>query len=213
MRELADGVWQLAGTPRDAINVYVIGDVLVDAGTVLDRRRILRQLDGVALSAHALTHGHPDHYGSSHAVCSELGLPLWCGAGDAAYVAAGKMLGPLGRTVPGARAHPVARELRAGDEIAGFTVLETPGHSPGHVAFWRESDRVLLCGDVMWGWNPFLTRGPIREPFGLFTPDVARNRESARRIVALEPELVCFGHGPPLREPEQLAAAVAKLPG
>ena len=38
------------------------------------------------------------------------------------------------------------------------------------------------------------------------------NRESARRIVALEPSLVCFGHGPPLREPAKLAAAVAKLP-
>lgn len=212
MKQLADSVWQLDGSPRDAINVYVVGDVLVDAGTMLDRGRILKQVAGREIAAHALTHGHPDHYGASHAVCEKLGVPLWCGEGDADYVAAGKMLWQRGLSIPGAKGHPIARRLREGDEVAGFTVLETPGHSPGHVSFWRESDRVLLCGDVMWGFNPFLLRGPIRPPFGLFTPDARLNAESARRIAALEPALVCFGHGPPLRDPAKLAAAVAKLP-
>jgi hydroxyacylglutathione hydrolase len=212
MRQLTEGVWQLDGFPRDAVNVYAIGDVLVDAGTALDRRRILRELEGRSISAHALTHAHPDHYGSSHAVCERLGIPLWCGAADAEAVESGKAIGKRGIRQPAARSHPVARQLHEGDDVAGFTVLDTPGHSPGHVSYWRESDRVLLCGDVMWGFNPFLLRGPIREPPGLLTPDVARNRESARRIAALEPALVCFGHGPPLRDPAQLAAAVAKLP-
>ena len=45
--------------------------------------------------------------------------------------------------------HPFDRRLREGDEVAGFTVLETPGHAPGHVAFWREADRVLILGDVL----------------------------------------------------------------
>ena len=49
--------------------------------------------------------------------------------------------------------HPVARALHEGDEVAGFTVLETPGHSRGHVAFWRESDRVLILGDVLNNMN------------------------------------------------------------
>ena len=114
--------------------------------------------------------------------------------------------------LPGPQAHPVARALHEGDDVAGFTVLDTPGHSPGHVSYWRESDRVLLCGDVMWGWNAFLMRGPIREPFAVLSPDARLNRASARRIVELEPALVCFGHGPPLREPAKLAAAVAQLP-
>src|SRR5215213_1533130 len=125
----------------------------------------------------------------------------------------GKMVWKGSRMLPGPAAHPVARRLRGGDEVAGFTVLETPGHSPGHVSYWRESDRTLICGDVMWGFNPFLLRGPIREPFVNFSPDPVLNRESARRIAALEPALVCFGHGPPLRDPAKLAAAVAKLPG
>jgi glyoxylase-like metal-dependent hydrolase (beta-lactamase superfamily II) len=212
VKQLAEGVWQLDGFPRDAINVYVIGDVLIDAGSALDRGRILKQLDGRSISAHALTHAHPDHCGSSHAVCERLDIPLWCGAADAEAVEAGKIVGLGGRMLPGPRAHPVARRLREGDEVAGFTVLDTPGHSPGHVSYWRESDRVLLCGDVMWGWNALLTRGPIREPIKILSPDVGLNRDSARRIAALEPALVCFGHGPALRDPAKLTAAVAKLP-
>jgi len=213
VQQLADGVWQLDGSPRDAVNVYVVGDVLIDAGTAFDRRRILRQLEGRSIAAHALTHAHPDHYGSSHAVCERLGIPLWCGVADAEAVEAGKTIGPRGIRLPAAKAHPVARQLREGDEIAGFTVLDTPGHSPGHISYWRESDRVLLCGDVLWGFNPFRLGGPIQEPPRLLTPDVALNRASARRIAALEPALVCFGHGPVLRDdPAKLAAAVAKLP-
>ncbi len=45
-------------------------------------------------------------------------------------------------------AHRVTRRLREGDEVAGFTVLDVPGHSPGHIALWREADRTLICGDV-----------------------------------------------------------------
>jgi glyoxylase-like metal-dependent hydrolase (beta-lactamase superfamily II) len=212
MRELADSVWHLSGFPPNAINVYVIGDVLIDAGVRLDRRRILRQIEGMTISAHALTHAHFDHYGSSHAICERLGIPLWCGAEDVEAVEAGKMVGPGGRMIPGPQPHPVARALREGDEVAGFTVLEVPGHSPGHVAYWRESDRTLVCGDVLWGVNPFTLMGGMREPFPPLSPDPVRNRESARRLAALEPALVCFGHGKPLRDPEKFAAAVAKLP-
>jgi hydroxyacylglutathione hydrolase len=212
VRQLADDVWQLSGLPAHGVNVYVVGDVLIDAGMRLDRGRILKQVRDRGLAAHALTHAHPDHYGASHAVCDALGLPLWCGEGDAEAVEHGKIVGPGGRLLPGPQAHPVARRLREGDEVAGFTVLDTPGHSPGHVAYWREADRTVICGDVMWGWNAFLLRGPIREPPALLSPDVARNRASARRVVELEPALVCFGHGPPLRDPAKLAAAVAKLP-
>ncbi len=170
MQQLAEGVWQLKGFPPNNINVYVLGDVLIDAGGALDRRRILKQTASHTLTAHALTHAHFDHYGSSHAICTKLGIPLWCGADDVEAVEAGKMVGLGGRMLPAARKHPVARALKEGDEVAGFTVLDTPGHSPGHVSYWRESDRTLVCGDVMWGYNPFTLRGgdpralPGRQP-------------------------------------------------
>jgi hydroxyacylglutathione hydrolase len=211
MKELADGVWHLSGFPPNNINVYVLGDVLIDAGLAFDRRRILRQIAGRPIHVHALTHAHFDHYGSSHAICEELGIPLWCGAADVAAVEAGKMVGRGGIMVPAARRQRVARALSEGDEVAGFTVLDTPGHCPGHVSYWRESDRVLVCGDVMWGYNPFTLSGRIREPFPPLSPDPALNRESARRLAALEPALVCFGHGPPLRDTARFVEAVERL--
>jgi hydroxyacylglutathione hydrolase len=213
MRELADGVWQLSGFPPNNINVYLLGDVLIDAGLAIDRRRVLQQVAGRGVSVHALTHAHLDHFGSSHAVCEYLGVPLWCGAADVPAVQAGKMVARGGRMVPAARRHPVARALAEGDEVAGFTVLDTPGHSPGHVSYWRESDRVLVCGDVMWGANPFLLRSGVREPYPWTSPDPERSRASARRLAELEPALVCFGHGPPLRDTAVFTAAVARLPG
>jgi glyoxylase-like metal-dependent hydrolase (beta-lactamase superfamily II) len=217
MKELAKGVWQLSGFPPNNINVYVLGDVLIDSGIGLHHRGILRQTADHTISAHALTHAHFDHYGSSHAICERLGIPLWCGAADIDAVQAGMMTGPRGRFVPapGAKAHMVDQPLSEGDEVADFVVLDTPGHSPGHVSFWRETDRVLVCGDVMWGYNPFLMSGGVQEPFGRLpwvNPDAQMNRQSARRLATLEPELVCFGHGPPLRDPKIFAAAVNRLP-
>jgi glyoxylase-like metal-dependent hydrolase (beta-lactamase superfamily II) len=100
---------------------------------------------------------------------------------------------------------PVARRLREGDEVGGFAVLDTPGHSPGHVSYWRESDRTLVVGDVLFGQHPVTGRPGIHEPPPLFTPDPARNRESIRRLAALRPAVAVFGHGPPLRDPEGLA--------
>lgn len=214
MRELAPGLFQLSALARDAINVYLAGDVLIDAGTRHARRRILRQLAGRPVSAHALTHAHPDHQGASHAVCTELTIPLWCGAGDADAMetpgGVGKLQSPgrinrLQQRFWTGPPHAVAGRLAEGDDVAGFQVLEVPGHSPGHVAFWRESDRALILGDVLNNVHPLTGRKGLREPPALFTPDPVRNRESIRRLAALEPALCCFGHGPPLRDPEGLA--------
>jgi hydroxyacylglutathione hydrolase len=83
VKEVADGVWQLSGMPPNAINVFVVGDVLVDAATRHAGRRIFRQLAGREVRAHALTHAHPDHQGASNEVCERLGIPLWCGEADA----------------------------------------------------------------------------------------------------------------------------------
>lgn len=215
MIELAENVWQLRGKPQHAINVYVIGDVLIDSGFITDKKRVLKQLEGVELSAHALTHAHLDHFGASAAVVERFGIPMWVGEKDVDAAEAGKMVAILPglgeKLLPAAPAVKVDRALKEGDEVGGFEVLFTPGHSPGHLSFWRESDRTLVCGDVMWGHNTILMRGGPREPLHAVSPDYKLNRESARRLAELRPELVCFGHGPPLRDPDAFAAAVAKL--
>jgi hydroxyacylglutathione hydrolase len=221
MKQLAEDVYLLHGMPPNAINVYLVGDVLIDAATRQAERRIMRQIADRTVTAHALTHAHPDHQGSSHAVCERLGIPLWCGQGD---IPAMETPGGIKNSqAPGwlnrfqARfwtgpPHPVARALQEGDEVAGFTVLEVPGHSRGHVAYWRESDRVLILGDVLNGMNVRTGRPGLHEPPTIFTPDPPRNRESARRLAALEPALACFGHGPPLRDPGKLADFASRMP-
>ncbi len=45
--------------------------------------------------------------------------------------------------------HKVDRVLQEGDEVAGFRVVHAPGHAPGEVIFFRDSDRVAICGDVI----------------------------------------------------------------
>jgi hydroxyacylglutathione hydrolase len=221
MRELATDVFMLRGMPPNAINVYLVGDVLLDAATRRAERRIMRQIARRRLSAHALTHAHPDHQGSSHAICERLGIPLWCGQGD---VPAMETPGGVAGASPSTWAtfvqrhfwvgppHPVARALVEGDQVAGFTVLETPGHSPGHVAYWRESDRVLILGDVLNNMNLLTGIPGLHEPPAAFTPDPPRNRASARRLGELRPRLACFGHGPVLRDPGKLADFIAQLP-
>jgi hydroxyacylglutathione hydrolase len=220
MKQLAPEVHMLSGWPRNAINVYVIGDVLIDAATRQGERRIMRQIAGRPLSAHALTHAHPDHQGCSHVICERFQIPLWCGRDD---VHAMETPGAISNSqVPGwlnhlqARfwtgpPHPVDRALVEGDEVAGFTVLEVPGHSVGHVAYWRESDRVLILGDVLNNMNVRTGVPGLHEPPDVFTLDPPRNRESARRLAALRPSLACFGHGAPLRDPGKLADFVAGL--
>jgi glyoxylase-like metal-dependent hydrolase (beta-lactamase superfamily II) len=221
MKRLADDLYLLAGFPPNVFNVYLMGGVLVDAGTRHAGRRILRQLRGRAVSAHALTHAHPDHQGASHRVCEALGVPLWCGAEDADAVEDPRLiLARLpdrwpNRTFGGwwtGPAHAVARRLREGDQVGGFTVLDVPGHSAGHVAFWRADDRVLILGDVVSNLDYFTGLARLHEPPALFTPDPALNRRSARRLAALEPALVCFGHGPPLRDTKRFVEFVAGLP-
>lgn len=219
--EVAPGVHRLPLLPLDLINVYRIGDVLIDAGTPGAARRLVRALEDRPPSAHALTHAHPDHQGSSHAVCEYFRVPLLCGEGDRAAMESGD----LRRLLPdhpllarlsdrmGGPAHHVERTLQEGDTVADFTVVETPGHTPGHLAFWRESDRVLILGDVLFHRSPATFRlGPM-EPFRFISWDPAVNRDSARTLAALEPEVICFGHGPVLRDPDRFQEAVAKLPG
>jgi glyoxylase-like metal-dependent hydrolase (beta-lactamase superfamily II) len=221
LKQLADGVYMLHGFPPNVINVYLVGEVLIDAGTRQAQRRIMRQISSRKLSAHALTHVHPDHQGCSHVVCERFQIPLWCGSDDMpAMERAGGMVNPKMPTwmTKAQRRwwvgppHPVARALVEGDTVAGFTVLETPGHSRGHVAFWRESDRVLILGDVLNNMDLRRSTPRLKEPLAMFTPDPVRNRASIRRLAALRPSLACFGHGAPLRDPDKLADFAASLP-
>jgi hydroxyacylglutathione hydrolase len=221
MKQLAPGVWQLKGLPPNAINVYLVEDVLIDAATRRAPGRILKQIEGHTVSAHALTHAHPDHQGASNAVCERLGIPYWVGATDVPLaedldkMRASQAPHPLNRGIMkywSGPARKVDRQLHEGDEVAGFKVLDVFGHSPGHIAYWRESDRVLILGDVLNNMNVITGLPGLTEPKAYFTHDPALNRRSAKRLGPLEPKLVLFGHGAPLRDTRKFVDFVNGLP-
>jgi len=222
MKELADGVWQLnCFLLPNSINAYLVGDVLIDAGTRHSAKGILKDLDGHVVTAHALTHAHPDHLGASHAVCSKLDTPYWVPDKDVEvaedpdliydYQPNHFMARFFIKTMNGP-AHKVDRALVDGDEVAGFKVIFSPGHSKGHVVFWRESDGVLILGDVLNNMDILTGIPGLRLPKSFVTPEPDVNRRSAKKLAELEPKLVLFGHGAPLRDTRKFVDFLNGLP-
>lgn len=214
MERIADDVHRISLAPRDALNVYLVGDVLVDAGAPPLAGKILKAISGHAVTDHVVTHAHNDHVGGSAKVVEQLGLDgVGAGAADAESVRTGSFVvgphapvKPIARRLGGYPAVAVTRELQEGDSVGpGFQVLEVPGHSPGHIALWREEDGILIQGDVFFGMNPFTLQLGVRNPVRAFTVDPALNKASQQRLAALEPRVTAFGHGPLLRDPSVLA--------
>lgn len=205
MKNLAPGVWRLKELPAPSINVYLAEDVLIDAGRRWDRRRIFAELEGREISMLALTHVHPDHQGVAKDVCEARGIPLACHTDD---VDAMEGRRPIQEAAPGnlynriikriwqGPPYEVGRVLSEGDEVAGFRVVHAPGHSRGEVIFFRDSDRVAICGDVIRNITYVALRTKLTEPPDDLTPDPVENRRSIRKLAALDPSVILPGHGP-----------------
>jgi glyoxylase-like metal-dependent hydrolase (beta-lactamase superfamily II) len=219
MKRLAPGVWRLKELPGPTINVYLAEDVLIDAGRRWDRRRIFAELEGVEIAAVALTHVHPDHQGCAKWVCEAREVPLACHADDVDAMEGRRSVGSGAALVPRiydriwtGPPHKVDRVLADGDEVAGFRVVHAPGHAPGEVIYFRDSDRVAICGDVVRNMS-FLTAMPgVRQPPDEMTYDPALNRRSIRKLAALEPSLILPGHGPAITDMDAFTRFVAALP-
>jgi hydroxyacylglutathione hydrolase len=214
VKELAPGLHRLDGFPPDAFNVYLLetgeGAVVVDTATRFARRRILRQVAGRGLGAIFITHAHRDHAGAMHAVAEYRGAPVWSSAVDADALE-GKAPVPtpnpdsvMDKLFSGwwKDHHPVARRLSEGERVGDFEVIAFPGHTPGMVGLWRESDRTVLCADTMRTVNIFTGLPQIGEMPAAFTCDIPESRRSIRKLAALEARTVCPGHGRALRGDE-----------
>ncbi len=73
----------------------------------------------------------------------------------------------------------------------GWIAVHTPGHTPGHLAYWHPAERVLIAGDALGSQ----LRGEIRAPLGAYSVDNREVVQSVRKLAALEPDVICFGHG------------------
>ncbi|MGI8726055.1 MAG: MBL fold metallo-hydrolase, partial [Solirubrobacterales bacterium] len=205
---------------RGSINAYLVEDVLIDARTKQSKGRILSEISDRPLSLVALTHVHPDHQGAAKAVCEARGVPLAChadgvekmeGRAPVMEEAADHPLSGIVSKLWEGPPHEVARLLQEGDEVAGFRVVHAPGHSVDEVIYFRDSDRVAICGDVINTMSLLTTIPGAHEPPDAFNQDPAENRRSIRKLLELEPSLICAGHGPPMRDLRSLRELVASF--
>jgi glyoxylase-like metal-dependent hydrolase (beta-lactamase superfamily II)/predicted ester cyclase len=215
---VAEGVWVVQGQPGRC-NVYLIEDsqgggvTLYDAGA----RTMVKAVASAAaklggVKRIVLGHGHTDHRG----VAPALGVPVLChpderedaeGSGGFRYWPKGL----VGLPTPQRQIHralhrfawdagpvQIAGTLSEGDEIAGFTVIELPGHAPGQIGLWRESDRLALVSDCfytleMWGRNC-----PPHVPERTYNYDTEQARASIRKLAEMEPAAAWPGHARPV---------------
>jgi hydroxyacylglutathione hydrolase len=221
LKNLAPGVWRLKEFPLPSINVYLVEDVLIDAGRTWDRRRILAEIETRQLSMLALTHVHPDHQGVAKDVCEARGIPLACHADDVEAMEGRRPVqeaapsNPYNRIIKRiwqGQPHAVDRVLHEGDEVAGFRVVHAPGHARGEVIYFRDSDRVAICGDVIRNMSYATALPGIKEPPDIFTYDPPENRRSIRKLADLEPSLILPGHGPAVTDIAAFERFVARLP-
>ncbi|HEX4564569.1 MAG TPA: nuclear transport factor 2 family protein [Solirubrobacteraceae bacterium] len=213
---VAAGVWVVQGQPARC-NVFLIEDeggvTLFDAGARTMAPAVARagaKLGGIRRVV--LGHGHVDHRG----VAPALGVPVLCHADEVedAEGSGGFRYWPEGlRGLPFPHRHlnllmvrffwdggpvKIADTVAEGDEIAGFRVVSIPGHAPGQIALWRESDRLALSSDCFYTIDIWGRDSEPHAPFPVYTYDLDAARESMRKLAALEPAAAWPGHARPV---------------
>ncbi len=213
---VAEGVWVVQGQPGRC-NVYLIEDdggvTLFDAGARTMTRAVARagaKLGGIRRVV--LGHGHTDHRGSAPA----LGVPVLChpdevvdaeGTGGWRYWPADLAGLPFGTRQLQRLLHRYAWDggpvkisgtLSEGDEIAGFRVVHLPGHAPGLIALWRDSDRLALSTDCFYTVDMWGRDSDPHVPDPVYNWDTDQARASVRKLAALDPAAAWPGHAKPL---------------
>lgn len=216
----ARGVWRLHQRRPASVNAYLVEDgdrlILIDTGAPR-RGEMLAAVQAVEasidkrLAAIALTHGHSDHAGALAELVASTGVPVYAHPDELPFIAGERSYG----SIPGwwgylclrTRLAPLPsgtdlRPLPEGGRVGPLLACHTPGHTPGHLAFYHPGLNAWFAGDVL------MYRGRrLTGPLWFFTYDIPLVRRSAARL--LEPgrvAAVCPGHGAVLRQQEKLRA-------
>jgi glyoxylase-like metal-dependent hydrolase (beta-lactamase superfamily II) len=228
MQEIAPDI---AVIPTLIANAYLVGGraswVLVDACTPGNEKRIRRaaaQRFGRDSPPRAiiLTHGHFDHAGSAGPLAAEWGVRIYTHATEIPYLTGGSHYPPFDFSSPGfftriARFFPTSTvdlgtqvdpldPTQAPPGLPDWRIIETPGHTPGHVAFFRPADRALLAGDAVTTmnldsfWGTILKRKQVCRPPVPATSDWPSAYRSIQLLADLRPSLIAAGHGAPMQD-------------
>ena len=206
-------------------NVYLVdaghaGRWLIDCGHRLERGALLRELSRAgcapaALAGLLLTHRHSDHAGNAAFLRRRFGVKLFAHRADAEVLegtAARPRLvrggepfleGVLGRIENRFPSEPtkVDRHLDGGEEVAGFEVHWTPGHTGGSLLLRHPETRCLFTGDMVLNAAPPLTlHAGLHGPYPDFSEDLPQAHRALRAFQkqALAYDHLLAGHGPPL---------------
>lgn len=208
MRKIAGDVYQIPLFPRSGINCYIAEEVLIDSGIRTSYPKILKYVSEIPVQKHVLTHAHADHQGCSEQLCRTLQIPLLChekevfraesGLVTKDYPSDKSIIARLQQRFWAGKGCKVTGILKENDEVGNFTVIETPGHSDGHISLFREKDGMLIIGDVATNMNLLTTKVGLHLPPAIFTTDKEENIRSLQKLAALNPRIICFGHGPVL---------------
>jgi glyoxylase-like metal-dependent hydrolase (beta-lactamase superfamily II) len=177
-------------------NAYLVIDrasrdaAMVDPGEDAERLIAAVEQANARLRAIWLTHAHFDHVGAVKALRTRFDVPVFLHEADIPMFEAGPFQAASyglpfeGDEVPGER-FVEGQGLSLGG--LSFTVIHTPGHSPGHVTVYGHG--IALVGDCLFAGSI----GRTDLPFG----NVTQFARSLERIMALPPETrVLPGHGP-----------------
>ncbi len=214
---VADDVWVArGGFPMKGMNVYLIEDgggvTLFDAGVKTmgsGLRAACARLGGVTRVV--LGHADPDHRGAAPA----LAAPTYCHPEERVCAESdrtGRDYWDLSKLRPHARAFyarmlpawdggavAIAGTVSEGDRVAGFEVVDLPGHAPGLVGLFRRADRLALVSDTVYTLDIETgAKGGPRVPHSAFDADVEQARASIRKLAALNPSVVWAGHANPV---------------
>jgi hydroxyacylglutathione hydrolase len=208
--QVAEGVWRLQGNPARC-NVYFVSDgdgvMMFDAGARTMTKAVAAtaaQLGG--LTRIVLGHGHTDHRGTAPA----FDVPVAChpeevqdaeGSGGFRYWGDLRALGwrrpvhlMLHRRFWDGGPVRIAETLDEGEEVAGFRVVHLPGHAPGLIALFRESDRLALTTDCFYTLDAWGRDCDPHVPMAAYNLDTEQARASIRKLAALDPAACWPGH-------------------